>query len=174
MRVRVSLVTKWSLDDLKFSVTKSGPYQTDPPCLEEIKSYIQEERASPVTRVCHKAIVDVESLELYNESYFLYDRVIYPLTAQQERKTRKDYGRIRGRHSTSSSSAFVQQSSSYLNDDDDDGNDEGTSHASTPSPTHFFNSLINEVPRVFENQPNIDPNMEIFYTRQTEILNHSV
>ncbi|GKA03378.1 hypothetical protein Tco_0676159 [Tanacetum coccineum] len=118
-----------------------------------------------------------ESLELFNESYVLYDRVMYPLTAQQERKTRKDYGMKRGRHSTSSSSAFDQPSSSHINDDDDDdddGNDEGTSHASTPSPTHFVDSLTNKVPRVFQNPSNIDPDMEPFYTRQTEILNCQV
>ncbi|GKB36509.1 hypothetical protein Tco_0881451 [Tanacetum coccineum] len=70
-----------------------------------------------------------ENHELYNESYVLYDRVINPLAAQQERKTRKDRGMRRGRHSTSSSSStFDQPSSSHLNDDDDDdGNGEGTS-----------------------------------------------
>ncbi|GKE98041.1 hypothetical protein Tco_0021392, partial [Tanacetum coccineum] len=88
-----------------------------------------------------------ENHYLYNESYVLYDRVINPLTAQQERKTRKDRGTRRGRHSTSSSFAFDQPSSSHLNDDDDDGNDEGTSRASTPSPIRFVNSLINEVPQ---------------------------
>ncbi|GJV16407.1 hypothetical protein Tco_1361730 [Tanacetum coccineum] len=236
----------------------NGPYQTNPPCHDEIKNYIQEEREGLVTRIHHKAIVRVEqnkiltreivstmkpwvkiirenvfclggnqdhvpaclcymlycvaksekfnlaffiakrmefvtkqsrlilpygmlltrlfkyvmgkSPKLFNESYVLYDRVMYPLIAQQERKTRKDYGTKRGRHSTSSSSAFGQPSSSHLNDDDD----EGTSRASTPSPTHFVNSLINEVPRVFENPPNIDPNMEPFYTRQTKILNRQV
>nr|GEU76357.1 ribonuclease H-like domain-containing protein [Tanacetum cinerariifolium] len=49
-----------------------------------------------------------------------------------------------------------------------------TSRASTPFPTYFVNSLTNEVPPVFLNPPNIDPNMEPFYTRQTEILNHQV
>ncbi|GKC98806.1 hypothetical protein Tco_1169081, partial [Tanacetum coccineum] len=72
-----------------------------------------------------------ESPELLNESYILYDHVMNPLIAQQERKTRKDHGTTRGRHSTSSSSAFDQPFSSHLNDDDDDGNDEGTSCAST-------------------------------------------
>ncbi|GJZ06326.1 hypothetical protein Tco_0540119 [Tanacetum coccineum] len=67
------------------------------------------------------------------------------ITTQQERKTRKDCGTRKGRHSTSSSSAFDQPSSSYLNDDDDDGNDKGTSRASTPSPTYFVNSLTNEL-----------------------------
>ncbi|GKE01104.1 hypothetical protein Tco_1389087 [Tanacetum coccineum] len=114
-----------------------------------------------------------ESPELFNESYVLYDRVMYPLTAQQERKTRKDYETKRGRYSTSSYSAFGQPSSSHLINDDD-GNDEGTSRASTPSPTCFVNSLTNEVPRVFENPPNVDPDMEPFYTRQTKIINRQV
>ncbi|GJX30811.1 hypothetical protein Tco_0240666 [Tanacetum coccineum] len=115
-----------------------------------------------------------ESPELVNESYILYDRVMNPLTAQQERKTRKDCGTRRGRHSTSSSSAFDQPNSSHLNADDDDGNDEGTLRASTLSPTRFVNSLTNEVPQVFQNLTNIDPDMEPFYTRQTKIINRQV
>ncbi|GKD16607.1 hypothetical protein Tco_1205765 [Tanacetum coccineum] len=47
---------------------------------------------------------------------------------------------------TSSSPTFAQPSSSHLNDDDNDGNDEGTSRASTPSPTRFVNSLSNDIP----------------------------
>ncbi|GJT53491.1 hypothetical protein Tco_0988545 [Tanacetum coccineum] len=77
-------------------------------------------------------------------------------------------------HSTSSLSAFDQPSFSHLHDDDNDGNDEGTSRTSTPPPTYFVNSLTNEVPRVFENPSNIDPDMEPFYTRQTKILNGQV
>ncbi|GKF52282.1 hypothetical protein Tco_0148749, partial [Tanacetum coccineum] len=111
---------------------------------------------------------------LSNDRYVLYDRVMYPLTAQQERKTRKDYGTRRCRSSISSSSAFGQPSSSHLNDVDNDGNDEGASRASTHSPTRFVNSLTNEVPRIFSNLPNIDPNMEEFYTRQTKILNRQI
>ncbi|GJX02477.1 hypothetical protein Tco_0186390 [Tanacetum coccineum] len=86
-----------------------------------------------------------ENQELYNESYVLYDRVMNPLAAQQEQKTRKDRGMRRGHHSTYSSSAFDQPSSSHLNDNDD-GNGKGTSRASTASPIHYVNSLINEVP----------------------------
>ncbi|GJZ11543.1 retrovirus-related pol polyprotein from transposon TNT 1-94, partial [Tanacetum coccineum] len=145
---------KWSLDELAYGVPRDGPYQTNPPSPDDIISYIQNDREG--------------------QSYVLYDRVMNPLTAQQERKTRKDCGTRRGRHSTSSSSAFDQPSSSHLNDDDDDGNDEGTSRASTPSPTRFVNSLTNEVPQVFQNPPNIDPDMEPFYTRQTKIINRQV
>ncbi|GKA42371.1 hypothetical protein Tco_0735031 [Tanacetum coccineum] len=112
--------------------------------------------------------------ELENESYVLYDRIMTPFAAQLERKPRSDHGTRRGRHSTSSSSAFDQPSSSHLNDDDDDGNDEGTSRASTPSPIRYVNSLTNQVPQVFQNPPNIDPHLEPFYTRQTEIINRQV
>ncbi|GKB41480.1 hypothetical protein Tco_0886422, partial [Tanacetum coccineum] len=83
-----------------------------------------------------------ENPKLNNESYVLYDRVMNPLAAQQERKPRKDRGTRRGRHSTSSSSAFNQPSSFHLNDDD--GNGEGTSRASTPSPICYVNSLTNQ------------------------------
>ncbi|GJR41993.1 hypothetical protein Tco_1310096 [Tanacetum coccineum] len=87
--------------------------------------------------------------ELNNDSYVLYDRVMTPLAAQLEQKPKRDRGMRRGRHSTSSSSAFDQPSSSHLNDDDDDGNDERTSHASTPSLIRYVNSLTNQVPQVF-------------------------
>ncbi|GJZ79032.1 hypothetical protein Tco_0643869 [Tanacetum coccineum] len=97
-----------------------------------------------------------------------------PFAAQLERKPKRDHGTRRGRHSTSSSSAFDQPSSSHLNDDDDDGNDEGTSRTSTPSPIRYVNSLTNQVPQVFQNPPNIDPHLEPFYTRQTEIINRQV
>ncbi|GJT59843.1 hypothetical protein Tco_1003376 [Tanacetum coccineum] len=74
------------------------------------------------------------------------DDIISYIRNDREGLTRKDYGTRRGRHSTSSPSAFDQPSSSHLNDDDDDdGNDEGTSRASTPSPTCFVNSLTNEL-----------------------------
>nr|GEW84447.1 DNA helicase Pif1-like protein [Tanacetum cinerariifolium] len=69
---------------------------------------------------------------------------------------------------------FGQPSSSHLNDDDNDGNDEWTSRVSTLSPTRFVNSLSNDIPQIFSNPPNVDPNIEAFYSRQTEILNRQV
>ncbi|GJT78424.1 copia protein [Tanacetum coccineum] len=151
---------KWSFDELAYGVPTDGPYQTNHPSSDDINLYIRIDRE-----------VMSKSPKLLNESYVLYDRVMNPLTAQQKRRTRKDHGTRRGSHSTSSSSAFDQPSSSHLNDDDNDGNDEGTSRASTPSPTRFVNSLTNDVPQVFQNPPNIDLDMEPFYTQQTEIIN---
>nr|GEW17249.1 retrovirus-related Pol polyprotein from transposon TNT 1-94 [Tanacetum cinerariifolium] len=175
----------------KACVPMGGPYQTNPPCPDEIKNYVQEEREGPVTLFVTKQpglslpygmlltrlfkYVMSESPKLSNYRYVVCDRVMYPFTAQQERKTRKDYGMREGRSSTSSSSAFGQPSSSHPNDDDDnDGNDEGTSHESTPSPTRIFNSLSNDISQIFSNPPDIDPNMEAFYTHQSKIFNRQV
>nr|GEW06929.1 hypothetical protein [Tanacetum cinerariifolium] len=92
------------------------------------------------------------------------------------RKTRKDYGMKRGHHSTSASSSFDfdHPSSFHYVDDDNDENDEGTSRASTPSPTRFVNSLSNEIPQVFSNPPDDEHTMKTLFTRQTKILNHQV
>ncbi|GJU10286.1 hypothetical protein Tco_1132682 [Tanacetum coccineum] len=98
---------------------------------------------------CLFKYVIFEGPELSNDHYVLYDHVMYPLTAQQERKTRRDCGTRRGRSSTSSSSTFGQTSSYHPNDYDNDGNDEGNSRASTPSPTRFVNSLSNDIPQIF-------------------------
>ncbi|GKC43453.1 hypothetical protein Tco_1061175 [Tanacetum coccineum] len=217
---------KWSLDELAYVVPTDGPYQTNPPSLDDIILSIRIDQEGQVRRIRHEEEIDVlkyqiltheivptlkhleeiirenifclgewvtkqkrlillygmlltrlfklimsENHELYNESYVLYDRVMNPLAAQQEQKTRKDHGTRRGRHLTSSTSTFDQPSSSYLNDDDDDGNGKGTSRASTPSPIRYVNSLTNEFPQVFQNPPNIDPHLEPFYTCQTEIIN---
>ncbi|GKE06624.1 hypothetical protein Tco_1398642 [Tanacetum coccineum] len=154
---------KWSLDELAYGVPTDGPYQTNPPFPDDIISSIRIDREGQVRLICHEKEIDVLEYQILTReivptlkpleeiiwenvfcrgSYVLYDRVINPLAAQQERKTRNDHGMRRSRHSTSSSSAFDQPSSSHLNDDDD-GNYEGTSHARTPSLIHFVNSLTN-------------------------------
>ncbi|GJT15002.1 retrovirus-related pol polyprotein from transposon TNT 1-94 [Tanacetum coccineum] len=116
-----------------------------------------------------------ENPELQNPSYVLYDRVMEPLSSSQERKPRKDRGTRKGRTSTSLTPAFGEPSLSHpTNDDEDVDHNEGTSHASTPSPVSYVNSLTNQVPQVFQNPPNIDPHLEPFYTRQTEIINRQV
>ncbi|GJS11960.1 hypothetical protein Tco_0368756 [Tanacetum coccineum] len=98
-----------------------------------------------------------------------------PLSSSQERKPKKDHSTRKGRTSTSLTPAFGEPSSSHpTNDDEDVDHNEGTSHASIPSPVSYVNSLINQVPQVFQNPPNIDPHLEPFYTRQTEIINRQV
>ncbi|GKC07496.1 hypothetical protein Tco_0999106, partial [Tanacetum coccineum] len=196
---------RWRLDELAYGISLDGPYQTNPPSIEDIISSIRIDREGQVRRIRHEEEIDVleyqvltreieptlkpleeiirenvfclggnqDHVPLNNESYVLYDPVMTPLAAQLERKPRRDRGMRRGRHSTSSST-FDQTSSFHLNDDDDYGNDKGTSRASTPSPIRYVNSLTDQVPQVFQNPPNIEPHLEPFYTRQTEIINRQV
>ncbi|GJY51356.1 hypothetical protein Tco_0442203 [Tanacetum coccineum] len=115
-------------------------------------------------------------LKLSNDRYVLCDRVMYPLAPQHERKTRKDYGTKRGRHSTfaSSPSSFDHPSSFHPVDDDNDEDDEGTSRANTLSPTSYVNSLSNDVLQMFTNPPHDEQNMSTLFTHQTKILNCQV
>ncbi|GJX81985.1 retrovirus-related pol polyprotein from transposon TNT 1-94 [Tanacetum coccineum] len=168
---------RWGLDELAYGIPSDGPYQTNPPFIEDIiflfeliekvkgnhlgkhllsggnrdhvpaclcfmlccvvhserfnLAYYMAKRMEWVTKQARlilpygmlltrlfKFFMN-EYLELYNESYVLYDRVMNPLAAQLERKPRRDHGTRRGRPSTSSST-FDQPSPSHLNDDDDD------------------------------------------------------
>nr|GEU49628.1 copia protein [Tanacetum cinerariifolium] len=147
---------RWSLDELACGVPSDGPYQTNPPSPDDIILTIQIDQESQVRRIRHEEEIDVQEYQIltrlstlkpleeiiWENTFCLGDCVMNPLAAQLERKSRKDHGTRRGRHSTSSST-FNQPSSSHLNDDDDDGNNEGTSRASTPSPICYVNLLTN-------------------------------
>ncbi|GJY61999.1 retrovirus-related pol polyprotein from transposon TNT 1-94 [Tanacetum coccineum] len=141
---------RWSLDELAYGVPSDGPYQTNPPSPDDIILSIRIDREGQVRHIHHEEEIDVQEYqvltreieptlkpleEIILENVFLYGG--------------RDHGTRRGRHSTSSST-FNQPSSSHHNDDDDDGNNEGTSHASTPSPIRYVNSLTNKVPQVFQ------------------------
>nr|GEX96172.1 copia protein [Tanacetum cinerariifolium] len=103
----------------KFSLKDSKPMKT--PISSDTKLTKDEECASE----------DSTKMEWVTKQA----RLILPY----EQKPKRDRGTTRGRHSTSSST-FTRPSSSHLNDDDDDDrNNEGTSHASTPSPIRLNN-----------------------------------
>ncbi|GJT02151.1 hypothetical protein Tco_0823320 [Tanacetum coccineum] len=76
---------------------------------------------------------------LDNGIYNVVDRVMRPLALKQTRKPRSDHGMSKARHSVSSSSGHHLGSSSHHDEDDED---EGTSRASTPSPSTYLNSLV--------------------------------
>ncbi|GKE26822.1 hypothetical protein Tco_1442206 [Tanacetum coccineum] len=141
---------RWRLDELTYGIPSDGPYQTNPPSIEDIILSIRIDREGQVRRIRHEEKINVLEYQILtyeivstlkpleeiiwenldNESYVLYDRVMNPLIAQLKRKPRRDHGTRRGYPSTSSST-FDQPSSSHLNDDDDDGNDEGNSSSSS-------------------------------------------
>nr|GEV47097.1 DNA helicase Pif1-like protein [Tanacetum cinerariifolium] len=165
---------RWSLDELAYEVPSDGPYQTNPPSPDDIISSIQIDREGQVRRIRHEEEIDVQEYQVLTREIKPTLKPLEEIIRENvfclgERKPRKDRATRRGLRSTFSST-FNQPSSFHLNDDND-GINEGTSRASTPSLILYVNSLTNEVPQVFQNPPNIDPQLEPFYTRQTKIIN---
>ncbi|GKA66554.1 hypothetical protein Tco_0766362 [Tanacetum coccineum] len=126
-------------------VPTDGPYQTNPPFPDDSISYIRIDREGQVCRIRHEEEIDVHEYQILTreivptlvklcQPWKQFGKKIYVGKKSRRKELEKDRGTRRGRHSTSSST-FDQPSSSHLNYDDDDGNDEGTSRASTPSPT---------------------------------------
>nr|GEY33200.1 cytochrome P450 [Tanacetum cinerariifolium] len=139
---------KWSLDKLAYGVPTDGSYQTNHPSPDDIISYIRIDREGQVRRIRHEEEINVHEHQILTREIMptlkpLEEIIWENVFCLGERKTRKDRGTRRGRHSNSSSPAFDQPSSSHLNDDDD-GNSKGTSRASTPSPICFVNSVTND------------------------------
>ncbi|GJV26079.1 hypothetical protein Tco_1378774 [Tanacetum coccineum] len=108
---------------------------------------------------------------LDNGIYNIVERVMRLLALKQTRRPRSDHGKVR--HSVSYSSSHHQGTSSHQYDDDDDDDDVETSHASTPSPTTYLNSLdpLNyqnyQMPSAFEKTD------ETLFERQTNLLNQT-
>nr|GFB86732.1 pentatricopeptide repeat-containing protein [Tanacetum cinerariifolium] len=50
---------KWSLDELAYSVTTDGPYQTNPPSPDDIILSIRIDREGQVCRIRHEEEIDV-------------------------------------------------------------------------------------------------------------------
>ncbi|GJT79482.1 hypothetical protein Tco_1053824 [Tanacetum coccineum] len=76
---------------------------------------------------------------LDNGIYNVVDQVMCPLSLRQTCKPQSDCGMHKARHSVSFSSTHHYGSSAHQEDDDEN---EGTSRASTPSPTTYLNSLL--------------------------------
>ncbi|GJX79640.1 retrovirus-related pol polyprotein from transposon TNT 1-94, partial [Tanacetum coccineum] len=147
----VCLHVDGTLDELAYGVPSDGPYQTNPPSSDDIILSIRIDREGQVHHIHHEEEIDVQEYQVLTREIeptlkHLEEIILENVFCMGERKQKRDYGTRRGRHSTSSST-FNQPSSSHHNDDDDDGNNEGTSHASTPSPICYVNSLTNEVPQ---------------------------
>ncbi|GKA37314.1 hypothetical protein Tco_0723879 [Tanacetum coccineum] len=75
---------------------------------------------------------------LDNAIYNVVDRVMCPLALKQTHRPQSDHGIQKACHFISSLSTHHFGSSSHQEDDD---NDDGTSRASTPSPTNYLNSI---------------------------------
>ncbi|GJT07806.1 hypothetical protein Tco_0842268 [Tanacetum coccineum] len=129
---------RWRLDELVYGIPSDGPYQTNPPSIEDIILSIRIDREGQVRRIHHEEEIDVHDYQILTREIIPTLKPLEEIIRENvfclwERKPRRDRGIRRGRHSTSSSSAFDQPSSSHLNDDDDDGTSRLTTIPSRPS-----------------------------------------
>ncbi|GKD83248.1 hypothetical protein Tco_1350087 [Tanacetum coccineum] len=106
-----------------------------------------------------------------NGIYNVVAQVMGPLALVQTRKPRKDHGSQRPRYSTSSSSSFHHGSSSHQVYDDEDVQNEGTSRASTPSPTLYLNSLLPLTHHQYNTPTSSKQSNDLLFVRQTILLN---
>nr|GEY86384.1 retrovirus-related Pol polyprotein from transposon TNT 1-94 [Tanacetum cinerariifolium] len=54
---------RWSLNELVYGAPSKGPYQTNLPSLDDIISYIREDREGQVTRIRHQEEVEVQDYQ---------------------------------------------------------------------------------------------------------------
>ncbi|GKB42134.1 hypothetical protein Tco_0887076 [Tanacetum coccineum] len=107
---------------------------------------------------------------LDNGIYNVVDQVMRPLDLRQTRKPRSDRGFHKARHSVSSSSTHHYGSSPYQEDDDDN---EGTSQASTLSPTTYLNSLSPLNYEKYDIPTSSKQDDDLLFERQTVLLNQT-
>ncbi|GKB60282.1 hypothetical protein Tco_0916468, partial [Tanacetum coccineum] len=107
---------------------------------------------------------------LENGIYNVVDQVMRPLDLRQTRKPRSDRGFHKARHSVSSSSTHHYGSSPYQEDDDDN---EGTSQASTLSPTTYLNSLSPLNYKKYDIPTSSKQDDDLLFERQTVLLNQT-
>ncbi|GJY24036.1 hypothetical protein Tco_0397694 [Tanacetum coccineum] len=107
---------------------------------------------------------------LDNGIYDIVDRFMHPLALKQTRRPRSDRGKAH--HSVSSSSSHHQGTSSHQHIDDDDDNVQ-TSHASTPSPTTYLNSLHPLNYQNYQMSSASEQTDETLFERQTALLNQT-
>ncbi|GJT48029.1 hypothetical protein Tco_0974186 [Tanacetum coccineum] len=106
---------------------------------------------------------------LENGIYYVVERVMCPLVLRQARRPRSDRGKAR--HSVSLTSAHHNcESSSHQGDDDED---DGASHASTPSPTTYLNSLGPLDYQQYDVPTSSKQNDDLLFEGQTDLLNQT-
>nr|GEW03260.1 ribosomal protein L7Ae/L30e/S12e/Gadd45 [Tanacetum cinerariifolium] len=107
---------------------------------------------------------------LDNGIYNVVDRVMRLHALKQTRKPQSDRGKPKARHSVSSSFGHHLGSSFHHEEDDED---EGTSRASTPSPTTNLNSLQLLNYQRYDIPTSSKQDDDLLFERQTDLLNQT-
>ncbi|GKE80789.1 hypothetical protein Tco_1550789, partial [Tanacetum coccineum] len=61
----------WRLDELAYGIPSDGPYQTNPPSIEDIISSIRIEREGQVRRIRHEEEIDVHDYQILTREIIL-------------------------------------------------------------------------------------------------------
>ncbi|GJW07338.1 hypothetical protein Tco_1569761, partial [Tanacetum coccineum] len=137
---------------------------------------IESARATPkahlpygmfLTRIFRHVMENYPHLD--NGIYDVVDRVMRPLALRQTLRPRSNRGKAC--HSVSSTSAHHNRGS--LSHQGDDDEDDGASHASTPSPTTYLNSLEPLDYQQYDIPTSSEQNDELLFERQTDLLNQT-
>ncbi|GJT72763.1 hypothetical protein Tco_1032049 [Tanacetum coccineum] len=111
-------------------------------------------------------------MEIYphhdNGIYNVIDRVMRPLALKQTQKPQGDRGMQKAHHFISSSSAHHFGSSSHH---ENNRKDNGTSRASTPSPTSYLNSLSPLTHQTYNIPTTSQQSDDLLFEGQTSFLN---
>ncbi|GJX14284.1 hypothetical protein Tco_0206042 [Tanacetum coccineum] len=189
---------EWDLASLAFFQETEGPYHTNLPTPDDIRRFLQLERAETfeqynlayffVKRIeCARATPNANLsygmfltpllrhvMEHYphldNGIYNVVDRVMRPIVLKQTRKPRSNRGMPKARHSVPSSSTHHYGSSSHHGDDDEDNN---ASHASTPSLTTYHNSLSSLNYQKYDIPTSSQQDDDLLFDRETALLNQT-
>ncbi|GJW79546.1 hypothetical protein Tco_0143521 [Tanacetum coccineum] len=129
-----------------------------------------EEKTNDEKCLMAKASNEEHYPHLDNGIYNVVDRVMRPLALRQTRKPRSEHGMPKARYFISSSSTHPYGSSSRHRDDD---KDDGTSRASTPSPTTFLNSLSPLNYQRYDILTSSQQDNDLLFERQTDLLNQT-
>ncbi|GJS83195.1 hypothetical protein Tco_0749736 [Tanacetum coccineum] len=140
------------------------------------ENVIESARATPKAHLPHGMFLTRlfrHVMELYphldNGIYDVVERVMHPLALRQTRRPRSDRGKAR--HSVSSTFAHHNRGSSSHQRDDDE--DDDASHASTPSPTTYLNSLKPLDYQKYKVPTSSEQNDDLLFERQTDLLNQT-
>ncbi|GJS75495.1 hypothetical protein Tco_0725376, partial [Tanacetum coccineum] len=170
-----AFTNEWDLSSLSIFQKPKGTYHTELPTPDDIHRFLRLERVESNLLIKGKN-VDLSPNQVLTKEVNrdmkrweeLIRKKVFGLGA---RKTRKDRGIKKDRHSTSSSSAYHHRLSSHQFNDDEEIQKEGTSRASTPSPTTYHDSLSPIHPQMFKKPTTHEQNITVIFDRQTFLLN---
>ncbi|GJW93870.1 hypothetical protein Tco_0173542 [Tanacetum coccineum] len=167
---QVVFTNEWDLSFLEYFQETEGPYHTDLPTPDEIHQFLRFEHVDSNRTIKNKFVTLTPNQVLTKE---LSNNIIWPTSSSNELKVLRPLQNpifLMARHFVSSLSTHHFGSLSHQEDDD---NDDGTSRASTPSPTNYLNSIQPLNYQRYDIPTSSQQDDNLLFERQTELLNQT-